>query len=175
MSPVHRHHLISDQLVTPADINFLINALIAWALFGHLAEVPLWGEQSIAGDILWTTFLLPFITCLIVNPLERKAVRLDLLPRYDWPRPTHPLIRLMPKNTFLRAMVFGLAGLLLFAPPAIALFWALGAHPLQFISFWAFKALFAAALAALFTPIMSLYALSDEKPGEKPGTEVREQ
>ena len=55
--------------------NFLLNGAIAWLLFRSLERVPLWGQQSIAGDTIGTCFFLPFFTALIVTPLVRRRVR----------------------------------------------------------------------------------------------------
>jgi hypothetical protein len=155
-------HLIADQLVGAADINFLINAVIAWALFRHLPTVPLWGAQSIMVDTLWTAFLLPFITCLIVNPLEHLAVRRGGLPRVRWLRPARPFVRFMPRATLLRAAVFGLAVTLVVPWVVWLVLWLLGVSEFSFWGFWAFKGLFAAGLAALVTPVISIYGLADQ-------------
>lgn len=159
VTPQVRFHLIADQLVGAADINFLINAVIAWALFRALPVVPLWGPQSIMVDTLWTAFLLPFLSCLIVIPLERRAVRKGLLQPVAWRNPGHVLLRWLPRPTFLRALVFGVLVVLLVPWPTWAVLSLLGVEGMSFWGFWAFKSLFATGLAALVVPVISLCAL----------------
>jgi hypothetical protein len=64
-----------------------------------------------------------------------------------------------------RALVLGLAGLVLFAPPTIAAFYALGIPDLSLRDFIVFKASFAATQAAVVTPLVALWALEGEAEG----------
>jgi hypothetical protein len=71
----HRRFLLLEQGIGSAIFNVLLNGAIAWALFRHLDVIPLWGQESIVGDTLGTTFFLPFFTTLIVTPLVRRRVK----------------------------------------------------------------------------------------------------
>ena len=75
MSPAHRRFLVLEQGVGSVVVNLAINGAVAFLMFRGAASVPLWGQQSIAGDTVGTTFLLPFITCLVVTKLARAQVR----------------------------------------------------------------------------------------------------
>src|SRR5262245_37741695 len=86
MSRGHRRYLLVEQCVGSAVVNFAINAAIAWALFRGLERVPLWGDQSIMGDTVATSVILPFITALIVTPLARREVRTGRLAPLGWTR-----------------------------------------------------------------------------------------
>ncbi len=66
MSRAQRRYLLFEQGVGAAVFNFLLNAAIAWLIFRGADVVPLWGQQSIAGDTIGTSVILPFLTCLIV-------------------------------------------------------------------------------------------------------------
>jgi hypothetical protein len=74
MSARHLRFLLLEQGIGAAVVNSLLNGAIAWLLFRSLERVPLWGQQSIAGDTLATCFFLPLIPTLIVTPLVRRRV-----------------------------------------------------------------------------------------------------
>lgn len=161
MSQTRSRYLLLEQGVGSAFINFVLNAAIAWAMFRGWSVVPLWGQQSIAGDTAGTTFFLPFFTCLIVTRMTTKHVRSGRVPAFSWSRASHPVLRLMPDTTVRRAVLLGFLAMALVAPPVV---WGLSAlHVLQlpFWSFIVFKATFAAALAAVVTPLIGLCAIAD--------------
>jgi hypothetical protein len=157
----HRRYLILEQGIGAVIVNFFINATIAWLLFRSLEVVPLWGPQSIAGDTVATTFLLPFITCLIVTRLAHRAVDGGRFPAPEWRRASHPALGRLPRSTPLRALAFGFVCMITVAPASIWVLQILGLVQLGFWSFVLFKALFAGALAAPVTPIIGLCALGD--------------
>src|SRR5262249_48356947 len=134
-----------------------LNAVIAVLLFRGAATVPLWGQQSIAGDTIGTTFLLPLITCLIATPLVRRQV----LAGQVAPLPGIPVgTQWLPRHTFWRGCVLGSFAALLLAPPVIGVLAALGVTQQSFWRFVAFKAVFAAALGAVVTPVIALWAIA---------------
>ena len=158
----HRRFLLIEQGVGAAIFNLLLNGAIAYFVARSLDTVPLWGRDvSIAGDTIFTTFLLPFFTCLFVTRLARTQVEKGKLPPLSWRRTSHATLRRLPARTSSRAVVLGLAGLIGFAPVAVWTLVALEVDTLGFWSFVTFKALFAAVLAALFTPLIALIALGD--------------
>jgi hypothetical protein len=164
MSEEHRRYLIVEQGVGAFIVNLVLNGLIAYALVHHLSIVPLWGDPSIARDTLATSFLLPFITALIVTGLARREVRRGRFPSLDWRGTAHPVLGRLPKGRFLRGVLFGLACLALCAPPTLALLGAVGLDGMRFWPFIAFKALYAGVLGALVTPLIALCALGDPLP-----------
>jgi hypothetical protein len=158
LSAAHRRLLIAENGVGSAVFNFALNGAIAWGLFRTATHVPLWGEQSVAADTVATAFLLPFLTCLIVSrTVERRVTQGDVpmlapaeLPAASWPR----------RSILARSVFLGVAGVVLAAVPVVA---ALGASGFSgFAGLWpfvGFKAGFAAALAALVTPLVGWWAL----------------
>src|SRR5262249_39811567 len=96
MSPAQRRYLLLEQGVGAGVVNFAINAAIAWVAFRGMTTVPLWGQQSIAGDTIGTTFLLPFITTLIASRLVRGHVRSGRIAGLAWD--SSPLGRWMPRG-----------------------------------------------------------------------------
>jgi len=161
MSDAHRQYLIFEQGVGAAIVNFVLNGLIAWALFRHLSIVPLWGQESIAGDTFGTCFLLPLITCLIVTGLARREVTRGRFPAPDWRRAEHPILGWLPTGRFLRGVAFGAFCLIVFAPPTVWLLSTIGLLQMGFWSFLFFKATYAGLLGALVTPVIALCALGD--------------
>ena len=120
------------------------------------------GQQEFPG--LGTTFLLPFITCLVVTRLARGMVEKGKLPPLAWRRTDHATLGRLPARPVTRGLVLGLAGLIAFAPVVVWSFAALEVRDLGLWSFVAFKALFAAVLAAIFTPLIAMLALGDASP-----------
>lgn len=158
----HRRYLLIEQGVGSALFNLLLNGAIAWFMTRSLETVPLWGRDvSIAGDTIGTTFMLPFFTCLFVTRFAHGHVASGKLPPVRWRREAHPALGRLPARTLPRALVLGLAGLIAIAPVAVWALVALEVRELGTGSFIAFKALFAAVLAALVTPIVALGALGD--------------
>lgn len=157
MSPVHKRFLLLEEGLGSVVVNLLLNGLIAFLMFRGAARVPLWGQQSIAGDTVGTTFFLPLFTCLIVTPLARKQIKAG---RFA-PIPGAPLgLQWMPASTFWRGAVLGVITALMVAPAALATLMVLGVHEQSFWGFVAFKAMFAAALGAPVTPLIALWAIA---------------
>jgi len=166
MSSAHKRFLLNEGIGSLV-INLVLNGLIAALMFRGTAAVPLWGQQSIAGDTIGTTFFLPLITCLIETPLARRQVRAGRVP----PVAGAPLgLRWMPERAFTRGATLGLITAVTIAPPTIAALAALGVTQKGFWGFVAFKAVFAAALAAVVTPLIALWAIavSDWQPVSMP-------
>lgn len=159
-----RSFLTLEQTIGPALFNLGLNAGLAWLVFRKHAPVPLWGDPSIGGDLLATLFLLPFFTCLAVTPLVRRATASGKLEPLGVAPSEHRLLRLMPRNSWARAGLAGLTCLVLLGPPSILVLSALGIESLPLSTAIPFKGVFAALLAALVTPPLSLYALARDEP-----------
>ena len=162
MTPHHTRFLVLEQGIGSALFNLLLNAGIAWLLFRHLDVVPLWGQQSISGDTLGTCFFLPFFTGLIVTALVRRRIRAGKLQRLEWTRASHPWLGWLPPGSTKRAAVLGLACVLVVGPLTLLGLEFASISELSLRGFVIFKALFAAVLALLVTPVISLWALTPE-------------
>lgn len=161
MHPHHVRFLVLEQGIGSAVVNFLLNGAIAWLLFRTVEQVPLWGQQSIAGDTIGTCFFLPFFTTLIVTPLARGRVRTGSLMALPWTRETHPPLRWLPGGTVKRGLVLGVVTALLVGPLSVALLQCADVQELSFWRFVWFKAVFAAGLALIVTPIISIWAIAE--------------
>ncbi|MGO9062036.1 MAG: hypothetical protein ACLQU2_32400 [Candidatus Binataceae bacterium] len=166
VTPAHRRYLLVDNGVGPLITNLVINGMIAWLIYRNATHVPLWGQSSIAGDTIATSFLLPLITCLIVTPMARGKVRAGHVPQlvrkvsWNW----------LPHNAALRGVVIGIACLLVLTPLTLLGFRLLGIYALKPWHFVYFKSTFAAFEGLLVTPLLALWAISDIS--RAPGTSV---
>lgn len=160
MSSPQRRYVFLEQGVGAAIFNFLLNAAIAWAMFRGAERVPLWGQQSIAADTIGTSFILPFLTCLIVTRITWGRVRAGHLAPLAWTRESHPALGWLPEGTARRALVLGVAGLVALAPVTVGAFHAFDVPHLALQDFVIFKAGFAAVEAAVVTPLVALWALA---------------
>ena len=162
LSPEQRRFLWIGQTLVPFAINVVLNGAIGWAMFRGAATIPLWGEASIGGDTLGTSFFLPAITCLIVTPLVRGQVKKGAAPAFTgalagWLSP-------FQRSLGVRAVVLGLVSVVIAGSLGIALLYAFGVETLAFSRFLGWKALYAGVLAAFVTPAIALLALAD-RPG----------
>lgn len=160
MSAAHLRFLLLEQGIGAAVFNFVLNGAIAWGLFRSLERVPLWGQQSIAGDTIATCFFLPFLTTLIVTPLVRQRVRAGTIAALGWTRETHPAIGWLPSGTATRGLVLGVACALVVGLLSVWVLRRVGVAELALWPFVGFKAAFAAGLALVMTPVISLWAMA---------------
>jgi hypothetical protein len=160
LTPVHRRYLLLEHGVGSGVFNFVLNALIAFLMFRGSATVPLWGQQSIGGDTIGTTFFLPFLTTLLVTRIAEGHVRRGRVPALPGGRRLIPFVDRLPPGRAARGAVLGLAGIVAVGLPAAALLTFFEAGPMAFWPFVGFKAAFAAVLGALVTPVIALYAIA---------------
>ena len=159
LSAEQRRFLWIGQSLVPFAINLVLNGAIGWAMFRGMEQVPFWGQSSIGGDTLGTSFFLPAITCLIVTPLVRGQVRKGAAPAFrgalsGWLRP-------FQRPLGLRACAIGAVCVPLAGGLAVVSLSVLGIEALGFAHFLGWKALYAGVLAALVTPLIALLALAD--------------
>jgi hypothetical protein len=160
LSEKHRSWLLREQVIAPAAINFVLNAGIAWLVFRARGVVPLWGEGGIAIDAIATLFLLPFLTCLIVTPLVRRAVGAGKLPPLDAAIGLPQAIERLPRALLSRAAVLGMVGVLAGAPLVLGAV-AVAGGALSVPTLVLSKGVYTAALAALVGPIIALRTLAE--------------
>jgi hypothetical protein len=165
VSPDLRRYLLLEHGIGSAVFNFVLNGVLAWLLFRGVVEVPLWGQQSIAGDTIGTTLLLPLLTCLIVTPLVRRHLHARDLGVIGWSPLADALLRWLPAGTFRRGLWLGTACMVAVAPLAIGALGALGIARMPFWGFVTFKATFAAGLALAVQPLIALWVVRREKQG----------
>ena len=157
MSPAHKRFLLLEEGLGSVVVNLLLNGVLAYLTFRGAATVPLWGQQSIAADTIGTTFFLPLFTCLIVTRLARNQVRSGRFTPLDGT----PLgLAWLPAHAFWRGAVLGAISAAVVAPPALILLTLCGVTEQTLWGFVIFKASFAAALGAVVTPLIALWAIT---------------
>ena len=163
MAPNYRKYLVG-QAIAGAVINLFLNGAIGWLSYRHLPRVPLYGPQSMAGDIVVTSLLLPVLVCLIVTPLVRAEIRKARLPAVAWAGDNRSRVR-RPRNLLLRGLLLGvLTGILVSPVLSGVLSVFVGAEGLEVPAFVAFKASLGAMLAAVVTPITVRWTLEEVLP-----------
>ena len=141
--------------------NVFFNGLIAWLLLKGGADLTFGGENSFAVDLLATGFILPFIVTLIIIPLNRRQLNKQALAPVYLDR-EHWLLGILarfPQGLFMRALWFGLVGMLLLAPLTLLPLWLLGIKQFTPNSYALFKGIWAGSIAALLAAPMILLAL----------------
>jgi len=154
-----RRFLWLGQSPVGFGINVVLAGAIGWAMFRGTGTIPLWGESSIGGDTLGTSFFLPLISCMIVTPLVRSQVRKGATSAFtgalaSWLRPFQVSVP-------ARAVALGFVSLALGGGGAVALLSVLRVEAFGFAAFLGWKVLYAGVLGALVSPAIALLALAD--------------
>jgi len=160
MTPQLKRYLFIEQPIGSFVVNFLLNALIAWAMFRHLTALPMWGQESIAGDTIGTCFMLPFMTVLITMPLIRRDLR-NGRAAPEWAREQIPVLRHLPGTPVRRGFALGLAVMLVLAPLIILALRLAGVSSIPMPAFVWVKAVWSATLGALLAPWIALAVVAD--------------
>lgn len=156
----HRRFLLVDQAIIPFAFNFVLNGAIAYAIFRSAESVPFLGQSSILGDTLITSFLLPFLTCLIVTGLVHKQVAAGkVLARASAPQGSLGAF-FAKRGKGIRGALLGIAAMALLAAPVLLVLSASGVEALARDSFLWFKAGYAGAIAAVVQPAIAWIALA---------------
>lgn len=161
MSPALRHYLLTEHVIGSAIVNFLLNALIAWLSFRHVEAVPLWGTQSIGGDLVGTTIVLPLLTCLIVTRIVRWHLRAGKIDQAELSRDWPGFLRALPDSILARGLVLAALTTMIAVPLILATLYAGNIESLELRSFVLFKATYAAVLAMMVQPLVALRAMMD--------------
>ncbi|HSG17692.1 MAG TPA: cytochrome P450 [Anaerolineae bacterium] len=145
-------------VLNPAVINFLLNGLIAWLIYGRTPIILL---PTLTIDTLLTCFLIPFLTCLIVVPIVWQLVRQGDITAVAWLRTDFWWLRWLPNGKWARALAVGLATAILGTLIIVGLLSLLGIGSMAGSAFVWFKTTYAVILAALVTPLLALASLAD--------------
>ncbi len=158
----HRRFLIVDQGIVAFVFNFLLNGGIAYLLFRSAESVPFFGQSSIVGDTLATSFLLPFFTCLIVTGIVHKQIASGKLVALASGPQSALGAFLAARGRAARGALIGIAAVVLLAGPTLLVLSASGAEQLARDSFLWFKASYAATMAAIVQPAIAWLALAQQ-------------
>jgi hypothetical protein len=161
MTPAQRQFVVLEQCLGAAIVNFILNAGIAWLMFGHAREVPLWGQQSIAGDTIGTCVVLPLLTCLIVTRIAQGRIRAGAFAPLGWTVGTHPLLDWVPRRTLWRGLGFAAITVLTLAPLTLFALHSLDLQAMKPGTFILFKAGFAVAVGLVVSPLVAVVAIAE--------------
>ena len=159
-SAPHRRLLVG-QAAGGLVLNFFLNGGVAWATFPPIEKLPLWARgNAVAGDTIGTSFFLPLMTCLILTPIVRKALRNGGMAGID--RGQLPgALRFWPANFVARGALVGLICALTIAPATLGLLTAAGVEGMTRGQVTLYKAVYTAILGAIVTPLFGWRALAD--------------
>jgi hypothetical protein len=153
--------VLIEQGLGAAVVNFVIDGAIGWLLFRGVDPVPFWGDPSIAADTIGTSFILAFLTTMIVTTLARSRVRGGVLTTITAARLRPRLLASLPRNTFLRALVLGATCAATAAPLMLLVLHLVGVDAMPHGAFLLFNASYAAVLGGLVTPLVAVAALAE--------------
>ncbi len=159
LSKSHKLYLIKEQLLVPAILNLLINGLVAWLVFRNSEAINIWASSSIGSDLLLTGALLPFIMSLINSRLVAGKVHKDKIAPF--PKEDINANGWHNRSILLRSLLLGALGLLFFVLPTLFIVMQVWAEPISLWDFVIFKALWAAILAAIVSPMIAIWAIAD--------------
>ncbi len=163
MFPSDYKTYLTREVTTNGLSNAFFNGLACWYLIKDKGDMIWWGAHSFGVDILATAFILPWIVALIIIPLQK--VKLRKQKTFTWDVNNHPdhgmyfLAKRFPEKLWLNAILFGLIGMLFFAPTLLLLIFFSGAEVFTAGEYAIFKGIWAGALAALLTTPMILVGL----------------
>jgi hypothetical protein len=163
LTPAQRKFIAVEQIILPFVFNLAFNAALGWYEFRPHVPVPLWGDPSIGADILGMLFFLPSFTCLIGTPLINRATRLGKVDKLTITPEQHWLLRHLPRSLWVRSFLIGVACTVALGPLSIGLLALLDLHSWTLTAAVNFKGVYAGVLAAMVTPPIALYALSQHE------------
>lgn len=153
---IYRFWLV-DQFLVPIALNFAISWCLAWALYRGTAVIPLWGAESVSSDILGTSLVLPWVTCVINSAVLKRRARLGRVPRVGVDVTRSPW-RLAPKSAVWRGLVLALLCLIFVALPTLGILDFSGLTHFELRACLALNASYAALLTALSSPVVAVLA-----------------
>lgn len=156
-----KKYIYRESLIN-GTCNALINGYIAWLLVKEKPSLTMWGDHGFGLDIVATAFLLLFIVSLIIIPLNQKKFLKGKFPPIVWRKNNllHLLLSLIPEGNFIRGLLFGMVGLVLFAPMTLATLWLVGVSAIAPENYAVFKGVWTGLLAGVMViPMIMLVAL----------------
>ena len=155
---------LATQIFLAILINAFLNGLGPWFFFGHLkmSSVPMYGSLSVAGDVIGTLFLLPFLVCLTLTLETYRQMKQGLRRGNAFAEHTAATTKEAARNALSRSFKLGALIVLGMAPLTIGTLHLLGISEIELFRFCIVKAAGTAALAAVLVPPVALRALADQ-------------
>lgn len=157
MSQVHRRYIARETGVGLV-INTIVSVVFALLVARGRTAVPLWGTDGMALDFVPQTFMISFMTALVVTLMTRKRLRRGEMPPLE---AAHAgLFARMPQNALTRATLIALLLTTVMTPLCVSILTLLSVTRLSFHAFIVMKAVYGAALALLAAPPILRAALA---------------
>lgn len=145
----------------------VLGILLLQFLDHHERLVPLWGQESMATDLIAFSLLFGFLLSWAVTKLTRHALKTKKVAPLHWHLKSQTLIDRLPAHTFHRSFMLGLAGVVL-AGIMLFLFQLRSIEELPYKDYLVLFVLHAVFLAAVIT-VMAVYrALGDTAALRRP-------
>jgi hypothetical protein len=159
--PAHRNFIIVNQVIIATVFNFFINIGIAWFLYRHVDQIPLWSLSGIAMDTISTAFILTLLSYYYIALSVWFTMRMKWLPVIaDYP--TGGIIAKMIKMPIIvQGIIFGILASVLIGLPVIAWFFFTSTQSMQYESFRWYKSIFGAVLSIIVSPPIGLLSMLD--------------
>lgn len=150
-------------------INFGINAF--FGLFAAAPVMPVYykgtpllffGASNIYEDIFWMNFYIGLLIGFLVTFFAHLDVRSDKITPPEWKRSSLPILKYLPNNIFLRALVTCVACIIIYMPLTWLIVYL---SRIQGIYIWHFvivKGLYGMLIAPPVAFLIRISALSDE-------------
>jgi hypothetical protein len=161
VSPKQRFYLVGQNCIGAALANAAINWTLGWALTRNVAQLPMWGLTSVAGDLTGTAFGVTFGTSLFMAFQVRWDLARGKIAPIALSGSLETLIRRLPDRTLRRGLRLGALSVPVFALPVVACLVAFGVQALHRLPFLALKSCFSAIEGAVVTPFIVLATLSE--------------
>lgn len=159
--PIHRNFIIINQVIIATVFNFFINIGIAWFLYRHVEQIPLWGQKGIAMDTITTAFILTLLSFYYIALSVWFTMKMKWLPVIE----NYPTVGIVSKMIRLpiivQGIIFGFLALLFIALPVIMAFFLTSTQSMSYESFFWYKAIFGAALSLIVSPPIGLLSILD--------------
>lgn len=172
MTDAHRKYVQTETMVSIV-LSIILSLVFAWLVFPPEGPIPLGGPKGIGFDLVPTTFMIVFMTTVALTLLTRSRRRKGAIDRLDLAAanatPTVRAVRKLPRHFVLRGFLTALGASIVFIPLMLGILIVAGVSEMTFVPFLAFKGVYGAFLAALFTPIVLVAALSSDLPMKRAG------
>lgn len=159
--PIHRNFIIINQVIIATVFNFLINSGIAWVLYRHVDQIPLWGLKGIVMDTITTAFILTLLSYYYIALSVWFTMKIKWLPVIE----NYPTVGIVSKfirlPIFVQGIIFGILATLLISLPVILFLFLTRTQSMPYESFFWYKAIFGAALSLIVSPPIGLLSILD--------------
>ncbi|MBN1532276.1 MAG: hypothetical protein JXA20_06415, partial [Spirochaetes bacterium] len=165
MSDQHKGALIKFLILQGAigiAINLSLNAGIGIYMVRGVDTMPLWGNPGIALDTLAVSFLLPWLTVVIVAPLAKMEMNKGTVEKFreELRSLRDSYLGFMPRGAFAQSMLISAGTAAIVTPLAVGILYCAGITGFAGNDFVLYKSALATLLTFPVNPLVWLSALS---------------